>query len=171
MVKVAKFLVLGAGLAGLLAFFLPLISVSKSGVDGKLSAFQIVKGIDSLNDVVEGTEAESVADARAKEEANEALGAVKGIVMALFVPALLLAVIGGIGASKKRFGRGLAVPSMLLGLVGLAIWATLSSAASDPTGAESAAGVGMHLLLLTGLGGTVGGLVGTIKPDRGLATP
>jgi hypothetical protein len=58
---------------------------------------------------------------------------------------------------------------MLIGLIGLGIWAILSSAASDPTSGESAAGVGMHLLLLTGLGGTLGGLIATIKPDRGMA--
>lgn len=166
MSKAAKFIVLGAGILGLIGFFLPMISVQKSGIEGKLSAFQIVKGIDSAQDVVgeAGAAAAGTADEkRAVSEANDALGAVKGIVLALFVPALLLALFGGIGAAKKRFGRGFGVTSLLVGLLGLGIWALLSSAA------EGSAGIGLHMLLLTGLGGIIGGLVATVKPDRGMA--
>lgn len=165
MSKAAKFIVLGAGILGLIGFFLPMISVQKSGIEGKLSAFQIVKGIDSAQDVVgeAGAAAGTVEEKAAVSEANEALGAVKGIVLALFVPALLLALFGGIGTAKKKFGRGFGVTSLLLGLVGLAIWALLSSAA------EGSAGIGLHMLLFTGLGGIIGGLVATVKPDRGMA--
>ena len=167
MSKAAKFIVLGAGVLGIIGFFLPLISVQKSGIEGKLSAFQIVKGIDSAQDVV-GKEAAaaaagSVQEKQAVEDANKALGAIKAIVLALFAPALLLALFGGIGAAKKRFGRGFGITSLLVGLLGLGIWALLSSAA------EGSAGVGLHMLLLTGLGGIIGGLVATVKPDRGLA--
>jgi hypothetical protein len=164
MSKAAKFIVLGAGILGLIGFFLPLISVQKSGIEGKLSAFQIVKGLDSAQDVVGEAHAAAgtAEDKAAVAEANEALGAVKGIVLALFVPAFLLALFGGIGAAKKRFGRGLGVTSLLIGLVGLGIWALLSSAA------EGSAGVGLHMLLLTGLGGIGGGLIATVKPDRGM---
>lgn len=167
MVKATKYIVLAAGLIGLVAFFMPLIAVQKSGVEGKLSAYRIVKGIDSAQDVVKeaGAGAGTVEDKQAVEEANKALGDVKGIVLAIFGPALLLALFGGIGAAKKRFGRGLAIPSFLIGLIGLGIWALLNSAASAGDG-ESVAGVGMHMLMLTGLGGTIGGLFAMIKPDR-----
>jgi len=168
MVKATKYIVLAAGLIGLVAFFMPLIAVEKSGVEGKLSAYRIVKGIDSAQDVVKesGAAAGSVQDKQAVEEANAALGDVKGIVLAIFGPALLLAVFGGIGAARKRFGRGLAIPSFLIGLIGLGIWALLNSAASAAGGGESVAGIGMHMLMLTGLGGTIGGLFGMVKPDR-----
>jgi hypothetical protein len=166
--KAAKFLVLGGGIIGLIAFFLPLISVAKSGVEGQLSAFQIVKGIDAVEDVVdtaEGTAAgKTVEGKQAVAEANEALGAVKMIVLAIFVPAIFLTLFGALGA-KKRFGRGLGIGSLLFGLIGLGIWALLNSAASDAGGGESAAGIGLHLLLITGLGGLIGGLLGAIKPE------
>lgn len=163
MAKATKFIVLAAGLLGLIGFFLPLISVNKSGVEGKLSAFQIVKGIDSAQDVVENEGAAVAGTAAEKEmvgDANEALGAVKGIVLALFVPALFLTLFGGIGTAKKRFGRGLGIGSLLFGVIGLAVWALLNSAA------EGSAGIGLHMLLLTGVGGALGGLIATIKPDR-----
>jgi hypothetical protein len=165
MVKATKYVVLVSGLVGIIAFFLPLISVAKSGVEGKLSAYQIVTGIDQAQDVVGSAATGSASEARAVDDANQALGAVKGIVLAIFLPAGLLLLFGGIGAAKKKFGRGLAIPSMIFGLLGLGIWALLNAAASEG-GGESAAGIGMHLLLLTGLFGTLGGLIGTIKPDR-----
>lgn len=167
MIKATKYIVLAAGVIGLIAFFLPLIAVQKSGIEGKLSAFQIVKGIDSAQDVVKDAPAGTVQDRTAVRDANSALGAIKGVVLAIFAPALLLVIFGGVGAAKKRFGRGLAIPSMIFGLLGLLIWAVLNAAASEGGGGgESVAGIGMHLLLFTGLGGALGGLIATIKPDR-----
>jgi hypothetical protein len=167
--KATKFIVLAAGIVGLIAFFLPLVAVKDSGVKGAISAFQIVKGIDSAQDVVEGgTATNPAADRAAAKDANEALGKVKGIVLALFVPAALLTLFGGIGAKKQRFGRGLGVGSLLVGLLGLAIWALLSTAAKEAGGdGGSVAGIGLHLLMLTGLGGLIGGLAALVKPDRG----
>jgi hypothetical protein len=167
MVKSTKYIVLGAGIIGLIAFFLPLIAVQNSGLEGKLSAFQIVKGLDSAQEVVGeagAAMAGTVEEQVAVKQANDALGAVKMIVLAIFVPALFLALFGAIGTAKKRFGRGLGIGSLLFGLLGLGIWALLNSAASEG-GGESVAGVGMHLLLVAGLGGAIGGLFATIKPE------
>jgi hypothetical protein len=168
--KFTKFVVLAAGLAGLLAFFLPLVSVKDSGIKGAISAFQIVKGIDSASDVVDqaAVTAGSAADRAMARDANQALGAIKGIVLALFVPAVLLTLLGGLGTARKRFGRGMGAGSLVVGVIGLAIWAILNSAASEAgSDGGSAAGIGLHLLLLTGLGGLVGGLLALVKPDRG----
>src|SRR5262249_6617813 len=96
-------------------------------------------------------------------EAKEGIGAMKGIVMAIFAPALLLAVIGAAGVKRKRFGRVAGTFSLLFGLLGLGIASILKSAA------EGDSGIGMTLLLLTGVAGVVGGLAALIKPER-LAT-
>lgn len=167
MTRATKYIILGAGLIGLIAFFMPLIAVNKSGVSGKLSAYRIVVGISSAKQVVSkaGKAADTVESKAAVKDANKALSAVRGIVLAIFVPALLLTIFGGVGTLRKSFGRGLAIPSFIFGLIGLGIWALLSSAASAG-GGESVAGFGMHMLLLTGLGGVVGGLIGIIKPER-----
>lgn len=170
MTKATKYIILTAGLLGLISFFMPLISVSKAGVTGKLSAYRIVKGIDSAQEVVgkEGEKLKSKDDRAAVADANKALGAIKGIVMAVYFPAFMLFVFGLVGTLRKTFGRGLAIPSFIFGLLGLGIAGLLSAAASSG-GGESVAGVGMHLLLVSAIVGTVGGLVGIVKPDRGLA--
>lgn len=161
--KAAKFIILGAGLIGLLAFFMPLIAVEKSGVEGKLSAFTIVKGIDTAQDVV-GAAGQGMDDTKAVAEANEALSSVKMVVLAIFVPAFFLALMGGVAVMRRRIGRGFGILSLLFGIIGLAIWSVIDSAATAPDG-ESAAGMGMHMLMLTGLGGIVGGIIATIKPE------
>jgi len=172
--KASKLIVLIGGILGILAFFLPLVSVQRDNFKGTVSAFQLVKGLDTASAAVDdadhgslaaaGVDPATGADAAASHamagEAKKDLGALKAIVLAIFAPALLLALIGGLGVARKRFGRGAGALSLVLGLVGLGIAAILKSAA------EGDAGVGLTLLLLTGVSGVVGGLAGLIKPER-----
>lgn len=160
--KASKFLVLAGGLLGILAFFLPMVSLHRADYSGSASAFQIIKGLSVASDAVGSEEVRAAAmNTEAVTQAKEGIDAMKGIVMAIFVPAILLAAIGGLAVAKKKFGRGAGVLALLLGLVGLGIGALLNSAA----GADG--GIGLTLLLATGALGTVGGLLGLIKPDRG----
>ena len=46
--KASKFIVLVGGILGILSFFLPLVSVTRHGETVKVSAFQVVKGLDAL---------------------------------------------------------------------------------------------------------------------------
>lgn len=168
MVKAIKYIILGAGIVGLISFFMPLIAVSKAGISGKLSAYRIVKGIGSAQEVVgkEGKKLTDKDDREAVADANKALGAIKGIVMAVYLPAFMLFIFGLVGTLKKRFGRGLSIPSFIFGLLGLGIAGLLMAATSAGEG-ESVAGFGLHMLFLSAILGTVGALVGMIKPDRG----
>lgn len=163
--KASKLIVLVGGLLGILAFFLPLVSVTRGEVKGTVSAFQLVKGIDDVKSAVDVAAASSTDPTHhaMAREAKSDLGALKGIVFAIFVPALLLAVIGGGGVAKKKFGRVAGTFSLLLGLVGLGIAGLLVSAAEGDSGA------GIYLLLLTGGAGVIGGLLALVKPDRGPA--
>ena len=176
--KFTKFVVLAGGILGLLAFFLPLVAVKNSGVTGALSAYRIVKGIDSADQVVSGADtaavdAYSASDSfqESKADANKALSDVKPVVLAIFAPALLLALIGGVAVLRKKFGRLGGVGALLFGGVGLGIWAILNTAANEvaETGGSDVKGMGMWLLMLTGLCGLVGGILTLAKPDRGLA--
>jgi hypothetical protein len=162
--KATKFIVLVGGILGLLSFFLPLVSVHRANATGKVSAFQIMKGLDSVSVAVDEASVHSVAEVETRAEAKKDVGAMKGIVMAIFAPALLLTLIGGLAVGRKRFGRGAAAFSLIFGLIGLGIGAILKSAA------EGDAGIGMTLLLLTGVAGVVGGLIGLVKPERFVAT-
>ncbi len=135
--KASKFIVLAGGVVGILAFFLPMVAVHRPDFTGTVSAFEIIKGLDSA-----------------------AVNDLKGIVMAFFSPAILLALIGGLGVARKQFGRVAGAFSLIFGLVGLGIGALLTSAA------EGDSGSGLTLLLVTGAAGVVGGLMALIKPDR-----
>lgn len=164
--KASKFLVLAGGLLGILAFFLPMVTIHRADYSGSASAFQIIKGLSVASDAVSSEEVRAAAmNSEAVSQAKEGLDAMKGIVMAIFVPAILLAAIGALAVTKKKFGRGAGVFAFLLGLVGLGIGALLKSAAGDD------GGIGLTLLLATGVLGTLGGLFALVKPDRGETTP
>jgi len=159
--KASKFLVLAGGILGILAFFLPMVAIHRADYSGSASAFQIIKGLQVASDVVNTEEVRAAAmNGEAVASANEGLDAMKGIVMAIFVPAILLAAIGAFGVSKRKFGRVAGFFSLLFGVIGLGIGMLLKSAA----GAD--AGIGLTLLLGTGALGTVGGLLALVKPER-----
>lgn len=162
--KATKFIVLVGGILGILAFFLPIVTVHHRGETASVSAFQVVKGLDAVTDAVDASGHEAdVALASAGSSAGEAkdgLAAAKGIVFALFVPALILSILGARGLSKKAFGRGAGAFALIMGLIGLGIGAMLKGAA------EGDAGIGIYLLVLTGVLGTVGGLLALVKPER-----
>lgn len=174
--KFTKFIVLAGGLIGLLAFFLPLVAVKDSGVTGALSAYRIVKGIDSADQVIEHANSAAVDSydksdefQASKKDANAALGDVKGVVLAIFAPALLLVLIGGVATMRKKFGRLGGVGALLFGGIGLGIWAILNTAANEvaATGGSDVKGAGMYMLMVTGLCGVVAGILTLAKPDRG----
>lgn len=160
--KASKFIVLVGGILGILAFFLPMVTVHRESYTGSVSAFQIIKGLDSVS-VAAGSQEVNVAMADAGASvraAKDGIDSMKGIVMAIFAPAMLLALIGGLGVARKKFGRGAGALSLVFGLIGLGIGAVLKGAA------EGDAGIGLTLLLVTGLAGVIGGLLALVKPER-----
>jgi hypothetical protein len=158
--KATKFIILVGGLLGILSFFLPLVSVERAGGKASVSAFQIIKGLDSVEVAVDKAGARREIDVATSASAKKDVGAMKGIVLAIFAPAALLALMGGLGVARKRFGRGAGAFSLVLGLVGLGIGMILKGAA------EGDAGIGLTFLILTGITGVVGGLIALIKPER-----
>ncbi len=162
--KASKFVVLVGGILGILAFFLPMVSVTRQGKNVTVSAFQVVKGLEAVSSELDTDEVRVKAAAYGETEslrgAKDGVSGIKGIVMAIFAPALLLAFIGGMGVARKKFGRVAGTFSLLFGLLGLGIGAILKSAA------EGDSGIGLTILLLTGLAGIVGGIMALAKPER-----
>jgi hypothetical protein len=159
--KATKFIILVGGILGLLAFFLPLVSVQRGGTSATVSAFQIIKGLDTVSVAVDQA---STVDVATSASAQSDIGAMKGIVMAIFAPAALLTLLGGLGVMRRRFGRLAGTFSLLAGLAGLGIAAVLKGAAGGDSG------IGMSILLLTGALGVIGGVLGLAKPERLAAT-
>lgn len=174
--KASKFIVLVGGLLGIISFFLPMVAVSQRNAGGDqasvtVSAFQIVKGIEVAKvavDKADGSHEDVMVHAEA-QEAKKGLDSIKGIVMAIFAPALLLVLIGGLGVMRKKFGRVAGTFSLLFGLVGLGIAMLLRSAAADAASDGGSGGIALTILLLTGVAGIAGGILALAKPERASA--
>lgn len=172
--KILKFVVLGCGALGLVAFFMPLIHVKKA--NAKVSAWQVVKGLDKVSKA--SKEAAAMMDKAAStpiknekldEMRNKAKDISKGSDTAKFIfyipffPAAMFVLIGVI-AVIGRFGRGSAVATILMGLVGIGIWALIRAAAKD-VGVEDALGSAITMLAVCYFGATTAGIVGLFKPE------
>ena len=179
----AKFLVLVGGIVGIVSFFMPLIAVKNSGIEGAVSAFQIVKGLETASEVVKGAAGEAAAAAeeagsvelkKAAGEANQALSTVKNIVLGAYAPSLLMLIIGVVAVARKQFGRLGGTGGFLFGLITLGVWAILNAASNEVAAdiakaggsVDSVKGMGMHLLMVAGALGLIGGLMALIKPER-----
>jgi hypothetical protein len=130
--KVSKFIVLLGGLIGVWAFFLPLLSVH----DGTISGYQLINGVH---------------EGRGPE--------VRGVAVAIFLPVLMLTVLGAIGLVRQTFGRTAGAASLVLGLLGLSFAAVLVSAVDGDTG------VALELLLVASIAGFCGGMLAIVSPD------
>jgi hypothetical protein len=174
-VKATKFVVLAGGVIGIISFFLPLIALKKSGIEGKLSAYRVVAGVTSADQVLDKQTAAMVGnelDKDLKESSKKDLEEVKPVILGMFVPVALIAVIGVIAVARRKFQRLGGTGALIFGLAGLAIAAALLAVAGDEqatagTDSDSIAGIGMYTMFLAAAMGTVGGIMALIKPDRG----
>jgi hypothetical protein len=163
--KFTKFMVLVGGVLALVAFFLPYGTMRAGGVYVHVSAFDVLKGIDSIAQIsnVEGN-AETDAAVASQTNNNET----KGYTMLVFGPPLLLLAIGGVAVGRKKLGRLGGVGALLLGLWAAVMAAALMSVVQEAGTAGGAdVGAGTYVFLLAGLLGALGGLLALIKPDRG----
>src|SRR5260221_5475092 len=100
--KASKLIVLVGGVLGLIAFFLPLISINRPDFHGTASAFQVVKGIDA--------------------------GAVRTFVYAVFAPAVVFALVGGLALRRGQVRRRAGTLALVFRLLRLAVTRLLQSA-------------------------------------------
>jgi len=161
--KFAKFAVLAAGFAVLISWFLPYATIREGGVYVHVSAFQVIKGIDSTSEVSNvdmGPEADRAMSSQAAD--NTA----KGAVALIFAPPLLLLALGGLAVKRKKFGRLGGLGALLLGGWATAFGAALVSVTQD-AGEATGVGAGGYAYLIGGVIGLLSGLLILIKPDRG----
>ena len=172
--KLTKFVIVAGAVIALLSFFLPLASAhvlpqgGMKGIDFSLSPMDIVKGLSKLDDVVSG-DAKNQTSEQAKKtvhDLEDSISSIKGLIALLYAPALLLLVIGGVGAARKKLGRLGGLGALFFGGLAGGIGA-LFLAAAGGAGAEIKPGLGTYLMLAGGLIGALAGLVTLVKPDRG----
>jgi len=178
--KAIKFVILGAGVLAVLAFFLPYAKVTESGSEKTYSAFDIVRGNTTAEDEVRAASqkideqaVDSELGRRAaddlKSDVQKTMDRVKGVLLVLFAPAFLMLVIGGVGAGRGKLERLGGIGALVLGLLGmganglfLAAWGS-----SEVHDAGGGAAIAQYLLMIACTIGFVCGLLVTIKPDRG----
>lgn len=166
-----RLLVVLAALCGLAAVVLPLmdISVNDGASRMQVSTLDLLRGVDALSDRA-GESARDL-DPAERTRLQGDIDQVKWI-FAGFVggPALLVLLVAL--ASLAGMGRGKGVLALLFGLVALGAGALLSTA-FDKANAERTdkatsfrSGIALTLLLATGGGAALGGLLSIVSPTR-----
>jgi hypothetical protein len=181
--KAIKFVILAAGLIGVISFFLPYVHLT---VDGKTASYSALKMLTGKNpaeeqfkkakdaieqDAVERAKDDATADQLRGYSKNieKAFDLVKGVLVVAFAPAVLFLIIAGVGIARGKLDRIGGAGVMVLGLIGAGVNALFLAAwASDTVKREGGgAEIGQYLLLTTCAIGFVCGLLTVIKPDRG----
>jgi len=89
----------------------------------------------------------------------------------VYLPAVLLVVIGLLAIARKRLGRGLAAGSLVVGLIALGTWIGLHYAIAyaiveaDVKGMTIQLMTGAHMLVLTAATGIGVGIAALVRPE------
>jgi uncharacterized BrkB/YihY/UPF0761 family membrane protein len=189
--KAWKFIVLAGGIIGLLGFFLPFMKfgVGNSGSVG-VSGFALVKGLPEARELL-ASEIEKMPEEQIKKAAAELEDSAKkagGLIMMFYIPTALVLLIGAVNTARGKMGRLAGFLGLLAGGAAILVWVLFQQVMSadvsgavqhstgDPTGKAIAEaivdnvsvqmGMGLHLILLSGILGAVAGLGCLVKPDR-----
>lgn len=177
MARAWKYLVLLGGIAGVAGFFLPFIAFeSTDGMfTGSISAYRLVSGIDDVTQVIESSGplvAATNADVQAfVKTVNNDLAEYRAGLVAFFLPAVLLALLGALAGARRRMGRLAGLFAIVFGLANAGVWTLFSSVHADEPDKTVSLGLGLHLLLAAGVLGMLAGLGALVLPDRGRLEP
>ena len=170
--KAWKYLVLIGGIAGIAGFFLPFITFKSpdGDIEGSVSAYQIVRGIDAVDELVDTAKPMTISSAEAQRVVstiNTELERYRGALIAVYIPALALAVLGAIVGARRRMGRIAALLAIVVGLANAAVWLLFYQVSTEQHDVTAAIGLGVHALLLAGALAALAGLGALFAPDRG----
>ncbi|NVB82065.1 MAG: hypothetical protein HOV81_27030 [Kofleriaceae bacterium] len=186
-----KYLVLIGGIIGIAGFFLPFVEFHNaqtqiSGDTVKLkpiaiSGYQVVRGIDDLHGLIESTRPLT---RQAQPEIqlvvagfNAQLAQYRGLMIAFYVPALLLALLGALAGLRRKMGRLAGLFAIAFGAGNALVWLVFdqvsrelaTKSAAYGTTAKAVMGLGLHALLAAGLLAALAGMGALALPDRGVA--
>jgi hypothetical protein len=181
--KAIKFVIIATGIVGLVALFLPYVSLTTNGKSEGYSPIKLLTGDNPAEEQFKNAKkaleddvaARTTDDATASQvrgyskDVEKAFDFVKGIVAVAFVPAILFLIIGGVGAVRGKLGRLGGAGVMVLGLIGAVVNGILLAAFSSKAVKDAGGGaeVGQYILLFVCIAGFILGLLTLIKPDEG----
>jgi hypothetical protein len=167
-----KVLALLAGVAGIIGFFTPLIEyrTPDGRISGDASAFQLARSVDNLGDI--SAQGQSLGLSREDSQRiakvfHDGLNAYRGVAIAYFAPAGLLALLGILLLLRDRMGRFSGLVALVLGCACCAVFGLFWQADQSSRDASASLGLGLYLLLGAGLGGALAGLGALVTPDHG----
>lgn len=167
-----KVLALLAGVAGIIGFFTPLIEyrTPDGRLSGDASAFQLARSVDNLGDI--SAQGQSLGLSREDSQRiakvfHDGLNAYRGVAIAYFAPAGLLALLGILLLLRDRMGRFSGLVALMLGGACCAVFGLFWQADQSSRDASASLGLGLYLLLGAGLGGVLAGLGALVTPDLG----
>lgn len=180
--KAWKFMLLAGGLIGLIGFFLPFMKVQNAATNGEIgiSGMQFVKGIGDVRELLHD-QVEKLPEAQVKqfiEQTNDTLKKAGGLVMLFYIPTALVFLVGLVNTARKKMGRLAGLLGLITGAAAILVWVLFQQVmstdemhqASDAAATTATMGLGLHLILVSGVLGAIGGLGAIVKPDRNVAT-
>ncbi len=170
--KAWKYLVVIGGIAGVVGFFLPFITFHSRAehIAGSVSAYQIVRGIDDVDELLDGARPATVTSAEAQRLVtmfDAELARYRSALVACYVPAAALALLGALAGARRKMGRLAALIAIGLGLANAGVWLLFYQVSMEHPDVTAGLGAGLHLLLVAGVLGAIAGLGALIAPDRG----
>ena len=126
----SRFLLLIAGILGVLAMFQPMIGLGRGPVRVELSAYDFSFGLEKTHFALDArlpafAKKRIPADVlQAREDIKLIADATRGAVLG-YVPALLLLALGALCVWRRRTPRPLAIVAGLLGALSIAAWASV----------------------------------------------
>lgn len=165
-----KYVVLIAGLCGIAGFFAPFLEYRAP--DGTLtgaSGYDIVTGAPDVSSLMSKAQQLGLVDkheaARATMFIQRGLEAYRGAMIACFVPAALLLLVGLTAFTRRQMGRIAGLLAIVFG-VGCALVYVIFFQVDQPSSSTTGQlGLGIYLLLVGGLLGILGGLGAVLAPD------
>jgi hypothetical protein len=181
--KAWKHIVFVAGVVGFIGLFTPLLEIRHGIVGVELSAKQLTFGFEDAHALLQrelpmAIEKRLPASMRSGRDDVRLIAEASKHAALLYVPAVLLMLLGAIGlATRKPFNRVFAAVALLFGLASIAAFvglrvglhAGLEEAMFKRTTVELLNGA--FLLLIAGIGGTFAGIGALVKPERARPKP
>jgi hypothetical protein len=167
-----KYLVLVAGIAGIVGFFLPFVNVhARDARFGRHpSAFELVRRIEGLQEMTHSLTALGITTSDAQQmaaQAHDQLQTARTAASVIYAPAVLLALLGIACGIRRRMGRLAGFLALILGAASGAVWEVFHYVAASDPHRGATLGIGAHLLLACGALGVIAGLGALLAPDRG----
>ncbi len=174
--KVAKHLLILLGLVGVLGVVMPLAELRKGPAGVTLSAKELSFGLEKTHGLLD-RKLPGFLEKRVPTDVRDARDDVKMVAdylkwaVFVFVPALLLVLIGIIAVARKQLGRPLGSAALAVGLIALGTWIALHKiiayalVEADVRGMTIELMSGAHMLLITAATGIGVGIAALVRPD------